>query len=74
MTALAEPLWTKPARTASRNSERPVCAICGDTMIAAEASVLMADDRIGYLWTCDTCGYGFVTQHESMAPRLQPSS
>jgi len=23
----------------------------------------LPDDLITYLWTCDTCGYGFVTKH-----------
>jgi hypothetical protein len=32
-------------------------------MIAAEASAYLSDDLISYLWTCDTCGYGFVTKH-----------
>ena len=27
-------------------------------------SVRLPDDNvISYLWTCDTCGYGFVTKH-----------
>jgi hypothetical protein len=32
-------------------------------MVAAEASAFLTDDVVSYLWTCDTCGYGFVTQH-----------
>jgi len=32
-------------------------------MIAAEASAYVDDNVISYLWTCDTCGYGFVTRH-----------
>jgi hypothetical protein len=32
-------------------------------MIAAEASAFVTDDVVSYLWTCDTCGYGFVTKH-----------
>jgi hypothetical protein len=32
-------------------------------MVAAEASAFMADDRVRYLWSCETCGYGFVTDH-----------
>ena len=32
-------------------------------MVAAEASAYLHDDVISYLWTCDTCGYGFVTKH-----------
>jgi len=32
-------------------------------MVAAEASAYLFDNVISYLWTCDTCGYGFVTKH-----------
>jgi len=32
-------------------------------MVAAEASAYLTDNVISYLWTCDTCGYGFVTKH-----------
>jgi predicted RNA-binding Zn ribbon-like protein len=46
-------------------TEWPICAICLDSMIAAEASAYLADDEISYLWTCDTCGYGFVTRHSA---------
>ena len=43
-------------------SNRPVCKICSDTMVAAEASAL-SEMEVSYLWSCDTCGYGFVTKH-----------
>jgi hypothetical protein len=65
MTALAEIQSTKPSRLPLRMVDRPVCTICLDTMIAAEASAYLADDAISYLWTCDTCGYGFVTRHST---------
>ena len=32
-------------------------------MVAAEASAYLPENVISYLWTCDTCGYGFVTKH-----------
>ena len=32
-------------------------------MVAAEASAYLSEHLISYLWTCDTCGYGFVTKH-----------
>jgi len=41
----------------------PTCPVCADSMVAAEASAYLPDDLITYLWTCDTCGYGFVTKH-----------
>jgi hypothetical protein len=31
-------------------------------MVAAEASSF-SDNIVSHLWTCDTCGYGFVTKH-----------
>ena len=62
MTALAA---ARPARIlspAARRNDFPCCPVCADTMIAAEASALLPDERISHLWTCDTCGYGFVTK------------
>lgn len=65
MPALAEARSTAPSRFPSRISSRPVCTICSDTMVAAEASALLAEDVISYLWSCETCGYGFVTKHST---------
>jgi hypothetical protein len=36
-----------------------------NSMVAAEASAFLSDDVISYLWTCDNCGYGFVTNHST---------
>jgi hypothetical protein len=47
-----------------RASDGRQCPVCADTLIAAEGSVLEADGHVSYLWTCETCGYGFVTRHE----------
>jgi hypothetical protein len=45
-----------------RGSALPPCPVCADSLVAAEASAYVAaDNMISYLWTCDTCGYGFVT-------------
>ncbi|QUS42436.1 hypothetical protein RPMA_15510 [Tardiphaga alba] len=41
----------------------PTCPVCADSMIAAESSAFLAENVVSYLWTCDTCGYGFVTNH-----------
>ena len=54
---------TKTSHPVPRGSELPTCTVCADTMIAAEASAFVTDDVVSYLWTCDTCGYGFVTKH-----------
>ena len=43
----------------------PVCPICLDSMIAAEASAFDADGGVSYLWNCETCGCGFVTRHQA---------
>ena len=66
MPALAEIQSTTPSRAplmSSRAGDRRVCTICADSMVAAEASAFVSDDVVSYLWTCDTCGYGFVTKH-----------
>lgn len=62
MSAVAEVLSTV-ARNDPRCSELPTCPVCADSMVAAEASAYVSDQVISYLWTCDTCGYGFVTKH-----------
>jgi hypothetical protein len=40
----------------------PRCSICCDLMVAPEVSALQPGGKIIYLWSCDTCGQGFVTQ------------
>ena len=40
----------------------PRCSICSDLMVAPEASALQGGGKVSYLWSCDTCGQGFVTQ------------
>jgi hypothetical protein len=65
MPALAEILSTRPSRLPPRMADRPICAICADSIVAAEASAFLSDDVISYLWTCDNCGYGFVTKHST---------
>ncbi|MCL2715637.1 MAG: hypothetical protein FWD68_13885 [Alphaproteobacteria bacterium] len=69
----------RQAPKASAISILPHCPICSDTMVAAEASVLSADLVVSHLWSCDTCGCGFVTRHPqrrkahrgAMSPRAQ---
>jgi hypothetical protein len=63
MPAIAEILSTDAPNVRLRGSEFPICAVCADSMVAAEASAYVSSDLISYLWTCDTCGYGFVTKH-----------
>ena len=62
MPALAEVQSILPLPASKFVSNRPVCKICSDTMVAAEASAL-SEMEVSYLWSCDTCGYGFVTKH-----------
>jgi hypothetical protein len=62
MSAVAEVLSTVSLNN-PRGSDLPTCPVCADSMVAAEASAYLADNVISYLWTCDTCGYGFVTKH-----------
>ena len=63
MPALAEMLSTTAPLSDPRGSDLPTCPVCADSMVAAEASAYLSDNLISYLWTCDTCGYGFVTKH-----------
>jgi hypothetical protein len=63
MPAIADALPTGVPHAAPRGSDLPVCLVCADSMVAAEASAFLSDNVVSYLWTCDTCGYGFVTKH-----------
>jgi hypothetical protein len=63
MTALAELQSIAAINSDPRGRELPTCPVCADSMIAAEASAFVDSNVISYLWTCDTCGYGFVTRH-----------
>ena len=44
-----------------RSLRRPVCPHCGDTLLAAQASALVARGHIENSWSCDSCGHDFVT-------------
>jgi hypothetical protein len=63
MSAVAEVLSTAATHPDPRGSDLPTCPVCADSMVAAEASAYLHDNFISYLWTCDNCGYGFVTRH-----------
>jgi hypothetical protein len=64
MTAIAEVLLTTLVNNSDpRVCDLPTCPVCADSMVAAEASAYLADDVVSYLWSCETCGYGFVTKH-----------
>ena len=68
MPAIADTLSTGVPHPAPRGSDLPVCLVCADSMVAAEASAFLSDNLVSYLWTCDTCGYGFVTKHSVNQP------
>jgi C4-type Zn-finger protein len=63
MSAVAAVLSTVASNPDPRGCDLPTCPVCADSMVAAEASAYVSDSVISYLWTCDTCGYGFVTRH-----------
>ena len=63
MSAIAELLSSDTPRPAPRASDMPDCPICADSLVAAEGSAFSADGELSYLWSCETCGYGFVTRH-----------
>jgi hypothetical protein len=62
MPALAEVTSSSSPHPAPRGRDLPTCAVCSDSMIAAEASSF-SEEIVSYLWTCENCGYGFVTKH-----------
>jgi hypothetical protein len=63
MSAVAAVLSTETRNRDPRGCDLPTCPVCADSMVAAEASAYLSDNVVSYLWTCDTCGYGFVTKH-----------
>jgi hypothetical protein len=63
MPAVAEIPSTLASNPDPRGCDLPTCPVCADSMVAAEASAYVSENVISYLWTCDTCGYGFVTKH-----------
>ena len=63
LVALQSDLGSSDRRPIARVKDLQTCAVCADTMIAAEASAFLTDGVVSYLWTCETCGYGFVTKH-----------
>jgi hypothetical protein len=64
MSAIAEVLSSDTPRPAPRASDMPTCPVCADSLVAAEGSAFSADGgELSYLWSCETCGYGFVTRH-----------
>jgi C4-type Zn-finger protein len=64
MTAIAEVFSSTLVHNPDpRVCDLPTCPVCADSMVAAEASAYLADDVVSYLWSCETCGYGFVTKH-----------
>lgn len=61
---VSNPIVSKPAsRRDVRTSSLPVCTVCASSMVAAESSAYVSEDVVSYLWSCDNCGYGFVTKH-----------
>jgi ribosomal protein S27AE len=44
-----------------RHLMQPACPRCGDTLMAAAGAELAARGYIRNSWSCDSCGYDFVT-------------
>ena len=68
MPAVAEIFSTKLPHAAPRGGDLRTCPVCADSMVAAEASAFLSENVVSCLWTCDTCGYGFVTEHSFKQP------
>jgi C4-type Zn-finger protein len=63
MPAIAEVPSTGVRQSDPRECDLPTCPVCADSIVAAVGSAYVSDNVIRYLWTCDSCGYGFVTRH-----------
>ena len=63
MSAVAEVLPTLSYSTNPRGCDLPTCPVLRGFHGGCRASAYLADNVVSYLWTCDTCGYGFVTKH-----------
>ena len=61
----ASDLSSRSLSDVPRGRSLPTCSICAEGMVAPEASAITADGSINYLWTCETCGYGFVTKYRA---------
>ena len=63
MPAVAEVLSTVASKPDPRGCDLPTCPVCADPWWPRKLPPICHDNVISYLWTCDTCGYGFVTKH-----------
>ena len=61
MSAIAAVQPPRVRQRPHRSTSMPTCTVCAASMVAAEASVLGVDNVVSYLWSCDVCGYSFVT-------------
>jgi len=52
-----------PTTKHPHNNDMHTCPVCADSIIAAETSFYRLDGSISYVWSCETCGYGFITTH-----------
>jgi len=50
-----------------RVRQLPTCESCSEPMVAPEASALLNDGRVSYVWSCDRCGQTLVTSAVAMA-------
>lgn len=67
MPAIAEAVSSDTSHTPPRASDNKSCPVCADSLFAAEGSAVGDKGEVSYLWTCETCGYGFVTRHAMKA-------
>ena len=63
MPAVAEVLSTVASNADPRGSDLPTCPFVPTPWSPRRLPPILSDNVISYLWTCDTCGYGFVTKH-----------
>jgi ribosomal protein S27AE len=48
---------------------RPKCPRCGLMLFIAEQSAFNPNGRIRHTWSCDECGYEFVTSITVLPPQ-----
>lgn len=60
MDASAAGRFTAPYK---RRGVRPSCPHCSDILFAPSISVHVHDDDVRHWWTCDMCGYEFMTMY-----------
>ena len=64
MAAVAEVMSTVASQPDPRGCDIPdLPGVCGLNGGGGSVCLSQRSRQLSYLWTCETCGYGFVTRH-----------